>query len=202
MASRKQFWDRVAYIYTYFMKRNDTAYRESVKMMKPFLNKNMDVLEIGCGTGQISFLLNRYVRMLIASDYSEKMIEKARKRSKCNNIEFRVEDGTKLSFKDESFNALVIANVLHIVPDSDSILREARRVLKNDGFLFIINFINDKEETTFLEKLMKRLGFKTYRKFTEKKFIKYIEGLGFKMIKTKLIKASPLNELILIAKKV
>lgn len=87
------------------------------------LSGDMRVLEIGCGTGQFSFILIDRVKELVATDFSKGMIDICNEENEFKNVRFSVEDGTNLSFDDSSFDAVVVANTLHIIPDTDAMIR-------------------------------------------------------------------------------
>ena len=52
-------------------------------------------------------------------------------------------DTCKLRYADDSFDVVIIANALHIIPEPEKALAEMRRVLKKDGILIAPNFIHD-----------------------------------------------------------
>ena len=45
-----------------------------------------------------------------------------------------------LSYADRSFDAVIVSNALHIVPQPEKALAEIRRVLKDDGVLIAPTF--------------------------------------------------------------
>ena len=98
-------------------------------------------MELACGTGQITFLMAGKSGSWEATDYSENMIKEAEKRNqgehKCEQLRFCVQDATNLTYEDEKFNVVVIANALHIMPQPEKALKEIHRVLKKDGILFV-----------------------------------------------------------------
>ena len=55
--TNKGFWERMARIYTAFMSKNDTAYRQICKLSEQYIDSEKSVLELACGTGQITFLM-------------------------------------------------------------------------------------------------------------------------------------------------
>lgn len=94
------------------------------------LIKNSDnVIEIGCGTGEFSKIVNGdYVGVDIEKSY----IDYANKKFSKKNKKFVLMNGEKLDFKDKSFDTSLILSVLHHLNDKDvfSILKEAKRVTK------------------------------------------------------------------------
>ena len=77
--TNKGFWERMARIYTAFMSKNDTAYRQICKLSEQYIDSEKSVLELACGTGQITFLMAGKSGSWEATDYSENMIKEAEK---------------------------------------------------------------------------------------------------------------------------
>ena len=73
--TNKGFWERMARIYTAFMSKNDTAYRQICKLSEQYIDSEKSVLELACGTGQITFLMAGKSGSWEATDYSENMIK-------------------------------------------------------------------------------------------------------------------------------
>ncbi|MCR5024844.1 MAG: class I SAM-dependent methyltransferase [Lachnospiraceae bacterium] len=67
------------------------------------------------------------------SGYSRKFFEEHRKEITLHKA---AKDG------DASFDAVIISNALHIIPDPEKALSEINRVPKKDGILIAPNFIN------------------------------------------------------------
>ena len=134
MDDNKQFWERFSRHYSGFMRRSQATYQQICKAMRPFLKRDMDVLELACGTGQLSVPLSPCVRSWEATDFSAEMIHQAKKQVHSSRLHFSVQDATKLPYGPESFDAVVISNALHVMPHPQKALTEAWRVLKpGDG---------------------------------------------------------------------
>ena len=136
------FWQGMAAHYTKFMRRSAPVYAEICNRIRPHLTRDMNVLELASGTGQLSFPLSPYVRLWEATDVSSSMIAEAKKRTGSSRLHFSVQDAAHLPYVSETFDVVVIANALHILPEPDRVLREARRVLKPGGWLFAPTFVH------------------------------------------------------------
>ena len=190
-------------MYSPFMERgNGELYDNISKAVKSKLNKDMNVLELACGSGQLSFRLAKYVRQWEATDFSEKMIVEAKKKPRPKGLYFSVQDATNLPYADESFDAVMIANALHIMPEPDKAMSEIRRVLKKDGILFAPTFVHGEGAGYHVRiKLMNLIGFKTYSKWNAAEFVKYIEAHGFKVTEQKVMGSTLTPLCCLIARK-
>ncbi len=180
----KIFWQRFAWAYGPIMKKSSSRlYRDICGRIRPELNREMNVLELACGTGQISFSLSGMVRLWEATDFSEAMIAEAKKRNTSRRLHFSVQDATALPYATESFDAVVISNALHIMPHPEKALSEIRRVLKPNGLLFAPTFAHGENTGLRLRvKLMELAGFHTYHKWNAEEFSAFIFGHGFEVI--------------------
>lgn len=203
--TNRGFWERFAKIYTVFMAKNNTAYEKICDRLEPYIDNGKKVLELACGTGQITFRMAAKSHTWEATDYSENMIKEAQKRNtdenKCEKLHFCVQDATDLTYEDESFDVVVIANALHIMPEPDAALKEMHRVLKKDGILFAPTFVYEKGYSKLLIWLMEKAGFKTYHKWQKDEFAEYVGSKGFRIIDTTMVKGKPLFECVLIGEK-
>ena len=110
------------------MKHSGKLYDAVCERMRPGLTRDMDVLELACGSGQLSFRLAGAVRLWEATDFSENMIAEARKQPRSSRLHFSVQDATTLPYAPDSFDAVVISNALHIMPHPELALAEIRQV--------------------------------------------------------------------------
>ena len=96
------------------------------------------LLEVPVGTGVLSMPVWKSLpeARIVCLDYSEKMMETARKRAEemdIRNITFVQGDVGALPYEDESFDAVVSLNGFHAFPDKEAAYRETYRVLKKGG---------------------------------------------------------------------
>lgn len=180
----KSFWQRFAKLYSPIMEKSSARlYRDICDRICPDLNREMNVLELACGTGQLSYPLSGRVRLWEATDFSEAMIAEAKKKNTSRRLHFSVQDATALPYATGSFDAVVISNALHIMPHPEKALSEIWRVLKPDGLLFAPTFVHG-ESTGFRPrvKLMELAGFHTYHKWNAEEFTAFIERYDFEVI--------------------
>lgn len=190
----KKFWDRYAKFYDAEVLRfSSGAYQEMYRSMGKILTKEMRVLEIATGTGLIAANIAQYVHAVEATDFSPKMIETARKKAVPENVHFSVEDGENLSFGAHTFDAVIISNALHIMPNPAAVLGSIHRVLKPEGLLIAPTFSHGhlREATWNLNKLiLKIVGFETYSKWKPEEFVRMIGENGFRVFNWRVLKAA------------
>lgn len=96
------------------------------------------VLDMACGTGDVSIALRRKGLDVVGADISENMLALARK--KAPEIDFRYGDASELPFADRSFDAVTIAFGIRNFDKRAQCIRELHRVLKDGGMLAIAEF--------------------------------------------------------------
>jgi ubiquinone/menaquinone biosynthesis C-methylase UbiE len=106
-----------------------------------------EMLEIGCGDGRLSSLLANKVKSLTAIDPDQAMINLACK--EISGVDFRVGCGEKLEFNDKSYDIALFSYSLHH-QDCVEALDEAKRVLRDNGLILIIEPSTEGEYTQFV----------------------------------------------------
>ena len=190
----KKVWDRYAKIYDYEITRfNGKAYGEMYRLISHTLTKDMRVLEIATGTGLIAINVAEYAHSIEAIDFSQKMIDAAKRKDVPSNVNFSVEDATNLSFSNQSFDAVIISNALHIMPEPEVVLLNIKRVLKCGGILIAPTYsqAHIKDSSWNLSALLlKLIGFETHSKWSPTEYVEFINENGFIVEKTKVLKAA------------
>jgi ArsR family transcriptional regulator len=101
-----------------------------------------DVLDVGSGDGVIAHLLAPRAHSITCLDRSRKVIDAARRRlAHCENVRFAVGTMHELPFRDESFDQVLLFNVLTYSDDPPAALREAVRVLRAGGTLVLVTLL-------------------------------------------------------------
>ncbi len=123
----------------------DKSWRRRVRAMLAEILDNEDalVLDVACGTGDLSIELQRDARArVIGTDFCRPMLALASE--KTANLSLAVPyieaDAMRLSFADEAFDAVTIAFGLRNLSNFRDGLAELRRILKPGGRLVVLEF--------------------------------------------------------------
>lgn len=174
------FWNKWAKRYDTAMSGDRKTYARLIDKMKRTLNRNMAVLELACGTGLLSVQLAGSVKMLEATDFSKEMIRHAKSKTYSSRLHFSVQDATALPYAPETFDAVVISNALHIMPNPERALSEIRRVLKPDGILIAPTFTAANSLGGRLRiRIMELSGFRVFHKWTPEDYLAFLKENGF-----------------------
>lgn len=145
------------------------------------ISKDDVILDIGCGGG---VNLERFLQMtenkVYGLDYSEIAVEKSTKlnqdaidEGRCEVIQGSV---SELPFEDNTFDIVTGFETVYFWPDFVNDCKEVRRVLKDDGIMFICNEAIPNEEDERQKELIDLLDMKI---FSEDEFDEYLREAGF-----------------------
>ena len=189
--TNRSFWNRISGIYDRFMKKDQNAYGEMIRLIRARVTPDMEVLELATGTGLISLAIADRIRRIEATDFSPNMIAEAEKKDTPPNVHFSVQDACNLPYEDKRFDCVIISNALHIMPEPELALKNIRRVLKDDGVLIAPTFTHAENERSGKVKaaLMEMFGFHAYHKWTEQEYCAFLEQNGFSVCREQVLKA-------------
>ena len=101
------------------------------------------ILDMAGGTGDVAFRMARRGAQVTVADINRDMLEvgvdRAARRG-LSGLLWAEENAEKLSFADATFDAYTIAFGIRNVTDIPAALREAHRVLRHGGRLFVLEF--------------------------------------------------------------
>jgi len=105
------------------------------------------VLDLGSGAGFDAFLALKKVGdsgKVIGVDFTEEMVEKARgiaAKYNYKNVEFRFGDIENLPIDNESIDVIISNCVINLAPDKLKVFKEACRVLKKTGRMYVSDIV-------------------------------------------------------------
>ena len=97
------------------------------------------VLDVGCGTGELSTLLAQMGYPVTGLDLSEKMLEKARAKAGGLSVKYDIGDAENPPYADGMFDAVFNRHVLWTLPNPEKALQGWKRVLKTGGQVMIVD---------------------------------------------------------------
>jgi ubiquinone/menaquinone biosynthesis C-methylase UbiE len=119
------------------------------------------LVDLGTGTGRVLELFAAQARKLFGIDASREMLAIARTQLERNghgNAEFRLSDIYALPLPDASADLVTVHQVLHFLDEPQKALLEARRILKSNGLLLVVDFAPHDHEALREEHAHRRLG--------------------------------------------
>jgi ubiquinone/menaquinone biosynthesis C-methylase UbiE len=185
MKDSKQFWDKSAEKYVKSPIKDEATYQKKLAITQEYLNSASQVLEFGCGSGGTAILHAHYVQHIVATDISDKMVEIAQQKAieaGVGNICFQQGTLDNLNVQDESFDAVLGLNVLHLIEDVDGAINKVYCLLKNDSVFVSSTSLIEEVNIVFrwLISVMQFLGLAPYvSSFSRSQLIAKLMEAGF-----------------------
>jgi ubiquinone/menaquinone biosynthesis C-methylase UbiE len=114
------------------------------KILKPYIEEGMTVLDVGCGPGFFSIDMAKIVGKsgrVIAADLQEGMLEKLRNKIKGTELEKRITlhqcDRDRIDLS-ERVDFVLLFYMVHEVPDVEGLFSEIETILKPKGLVLVV----------------------------------------------------------------
>lgn len=207
MQSTETFWNRIAPKYARNPVPDEQVYARKLKITQGYLEPDMRVLEVGCGTGTTALHHAPFVKEYIATDIAREMIriaEQKRSETGVDNVRFSV--GTiNSAWEQQQFDAVLGLNVLHLLPDWRTQIETIHRLLPAGG-VFITSTACLKEKVPwswlrFVAPLFRTLRvFPTVAFFKKREFRDCIVQTGFEVVHDWTPESSPITSFLVCRK--
>lgn len=137
-------------------------------------NRKEEVLDLGCGSGELTHKISEVAKKVIGMDSSEEMIENAK--SKFETIEFILGDATNFQFGEKKFDAIFSNAVLHWITSPEKPIHCMYETLRKGGRI-VLEFGGKGNVQNILKELRKSLKDRGYTKLSDLE-IWYFPSIG------------------------
>ena len=139
MDRESRFWNKRADKYSKRPVSDEATYEKKLDITRKYFRPDMEVLELGCGTGSTALAHAPYVKHILATDLSSRMVEIGRDKAKAagiDNVTFEAASADGLDVPDGSIDAVMGHNLLHLLENKEQVIDDVHRMLKTGG-LFV-----------------------------------------------------------------
>jgi len=136
MDKTAKFWDRIAQRYSKQPVADEASYQKKLQITHEYLKPDMEVLELGCGTGSTAIIHAPYVKHIKAIDISSKMIEIAQGKAdkkKIDNITFETLTIDDLNDQEQTLDGVLCLSILHLLENKEEVIANIYKMLKPGG---------------------------------------------------------------------
>ncbi|SMC10019.1 class I SAM-dependent DNA methyltransferase [Nitratiruptor tergarcus] len=166
---RAQEWDKND-------RRVQTAKKVANAVKSCINEKNLKILDFGCGTGLVSYELTNIAHSITGIDTSPKMVEMFNAKSTTPAIKAFCKDIDEI---EEKFDLIVSSMTFHHIKDIDAIIEKLRTKIQPGGVICVADLV--KEDGSFhndnsgvhhfgfdIEELTKKFEHKGFKKICQK----------------------------------
>ena len=175
-------WDRVAPLYDLAVSTlNRRVYDGTGAAVARLIRPGDTVLECACGTGAIASAIAPACARVVATDFSEGMLKQARKKlARFPHVVVEQADITDLHYADDSFDAVVAGNVIHLLPEPGDALKELKRVVRPGGTIIVPTYMIPKKRAhTMFLRVISRFGVHFQEHFDPASYRAFFERMGY-----------------------
>lgn len=172
-------------ISNHFMERYAKQFELVFEKFLPNISREATIADVGCAGGEWSFKVLPYVTKVEGYEYSEKLVETAKrnaKERKANNITFYCADARKAKFSSKYEGVMMLGMLMYIdnVEDIYKILVNVYNSLKQEAYLVTKDTLNcENEDVVFM--LNRKNGYESVYWSKERYYEQFIRA-GFVLV--------------------
>ncbi len=129
--------------------------------LKPYINSNSKVLDIGCGHGLALFEIAPKVKEYLATDMSQIILEKNKRRverEKLTNVKFRALPASDISKLDvKGYDIVVCCSVIHYFPNTlylEDVIKGAIEILGDEGIIYLDDLMDTNTRRDLIDSVL------------------------------------------------
>lgn len=143
---------------------------------KNFQNKDIKILDLGCGSGEVTLALAKLGYQGDALDNSRGMLDICRQKLLNYNWNFFLNEAQNTNLKNDNYDLIIASGLIEYYPSDDILLTEINRLLKKNGHL-IINVSNKMGYSTCLNSITYSFKQNFIFKFIKSKIFRFKYGI-------------------------
>jgi len=192
MADRgERYWNRHARGYDGSMRLLGRPMPRMLELVADAVRGAGEVLEVAAGTGLVTVAIARVAGRVTATDYAPAMLERLRARvdgEGLTNVSTLVADLLAAAAFRPRHDAVVAANVLHLVPDLPAALDALADAVRPGGAVVVPTFCHAETlGSRVLSRVLALTGFPASRRLTAATLRTACEAAGLRVTRTELI---------------
>ncbi len=198
IAQKTNFWKITVFLYEKWRFRSSSLlskkkldFEEECKIMQEWIQSKAEdlILDIGSSTGLYGRRLKQYADknqiliQIVGIDISPHFVRFANKKADAEslkNLRFYVMDTTKLPFKNNIFDKIIMGGSFNEISHYEQAIQEWHRVLKQGGLLFSMNLVRQNKKNLLLN-LLAPSGIHVH---TPEQMKTFFEKAGFIQVKS------------------
>lgn len=190
------FWNAHALPYAVFAALHAESFDRVSDRIADAVRGTDNVLEVGCGTGILTQRLVRVAKRVRATDFSSAMVHATHERMRgVDNVVVAEMDVFRMfddpAVKPASYDAVVAANLLHLLPDVSravALLLRAAKPRKDSGKVVVPTFLHHQDAfASLLSWLLRVSGFPVTHSWTARTFQRDLKASGAEIVAFEIV---------------
>jgi len=185
----RRFWEQNASRYDRSMLLLGGPMPRTITQVAESVRGSRRALELASGTGLVTEAIAPVVGSLLATDYAEPMVRATAVRVGHHpQVRCEVRDLYALGEAPGSFDAVIAANLLHLLPDLAGGLAALREVLSTHGKLVVPTYCHAQNlRARIVSGVLAAISFPGARRFTLETLVSAVADAGFSVLQAELV---------------
>lgn len=182
----KDYYDNFLGHLKYDHIRENPRHAKIKKDLKGIIKEEMNVLDLGCGTGITTKYIAGLGAKVIGIDISPKLIQFAKRNSNHRDIEYRIGDVTNFSLDKKDFDVICLIDIMEHIPRAKipRLIKNIERYSHNNTIIYL-NIPDARLQSWMREKCPKRLQI-IDEAYSMAEILNWFDSINFEAIKSEI----------------